>query len=60
MIAAQSDPASGDTNSQLGLEPPAQEELQISPVSVKSLPAGADGKRRIEVAISQAALQAIA
>jgi len=54
------DPSSGDTSSQLGLEAPASEDLQISPVSVKALPPTEDGKRRIEVVVSISSLQPLA
>jgi len=52
--------SSGDTNSQLGLEPPASQDLQVSPAAVKSLEPMPDGKRRIEVILSVTALQPIA
>jgi len=54
------DPSSGDTNSQLGLEAPPSEDLQISPVSVKALAPAEDGKRRIEVVVSISSLQPLA
>jgi len=44
-------PSSGDTGSQLGLETPASQDLQISPAAVKSLEPLPDGKRRIEILI---------
>jgi hypothetical protein len=53
-------PSSGDTGSQLGLEAPASQDLQVSPAAVKSLEAMDDGKRRIEVIVSIGALQAVA
>jgi hypothetical protein len=53
-------PSTGDTNSQLGLEAPASQDLQISPAAVKSLEPMSDGKRRIEVILSITALQPIA
>jgi len=54
------DPSSGDTQSQLGLEAPPGEDLQISPAVVKPLAPTADGKRRIEVVIGASSLKAIA
>jgi len=53
-------PSSGDTGSQLGLEGPASQDLQVSPAAVKSLEPTEDGKRRIEVVLSISALQPIA
>ncbi len=53
-------PSSGDTQSQLGLEAPAAQELQISPAAVKSLEPMPDGKRRIEVILSITSLAPIA
>ena len=50
----------GDTNSQLGLEAPVAQDLQVSPAAVKSLEPAEDGTRRIEVIVSITALQAIA
>ncbi|HTV64911.1 MAG TPA: hypothetical protein VMD98_04860 [Bryocella sp.] len=52
--------SSGDTQSQLGLEAPASQDLQISPASVKALEPMADGKRRIEVILSITSLAPIA
>lgn len=52
--------SSGDTSSQLGLEAPAAQDLQVSPAAVKSLEPMQDGKRRIEIIISVTALQPIA
>jgi hypothetical protein len=54
------DPSTGDTSSQLGLEPPPSEDLQISPSVVTSLPPTPDGDRRIEVMLSAVALAPIA
>ena len=54
------DPSTGDTNSQLGLEPPPAEDLQISPSLVISLPPAADGSKRIEVMLSALALAPVA
>lgn len=54
------DPSSGDTNSQLGLEPPASEDLEISPALIRMLAPTADGKRRIQVVIGATTLQPIA
>ena len=53
-------PSSGDTSSQLGLEAPASQDLQVSPAAVKSLEPMADGGRQIEVIISITALAPIA
>jgi hypothetical protein len=53
-------PFSGDTNSQLGLEAPASQDLQISPAAIRSLEPSADGRRRIEVILSITALLPIA
>lgn len=53
-------PSSGDTNSQLGLEAPASQDLQVSPAAVKALEPEEDGKRRIEIIVSITALQPIA
>jgi hypothetical protein len=55
-----SDPSTGDTSSQLGLEPPSAEDLQISPALVKALAPTEDGRRRIEAVISATSLKAIA
>ncbi len=54
-----SDPSSGDTSSQLGLEAPTAEDLQISPAVIKPLEP-ADGKRRVEVVVSACSLRPIA
>jgi len=53
-------PSSGDTSSQLGLEAPASQDLQVSPAVVKSLTPMPDGKRRIEAVLSITSLQPIA
>jgi len=53
-------PSSGDTQSQLGLEAPAAQDLQVSPAAVKSLEPMPDGKRRIEVILSITSLAPIA
>ncbi len=53
-------PSSGDTSSQLGLEAPPAQDLQISPAAVKALEPMPDGKRRIEVILSITSLQPIA
>jgi len=53
-------PSSGDTGSQLGLEAPPSQDLQISPAVVKALEPSADGRRRIEVTLSITALLPIA
>ena len=55
-----SDPSTGDTNSQLGLEAPAAEDLPISPALVKALPPAPDGIRRIEAVVSANTLKPIA
>ena len=55
-----SNPSTGDTSSQLGLEPPSAADLQVSPALVKTLNPTEDGKRRIEAVISASALKAIA
>ena len=55
-----SDPSTSDTNSQLGLEPPTAEDLQISPGLIKALEPTADGKRRIEAVVSATSLKPIA
>lgn len=55
-----SNPSTGDTGSQLGLEPPTAADLQIAPALVKALEPTADGKRRIEAVISATSLKAIA
>jgi hypothetical protein len=54
------DPSTGDTSSQLGLEPPPAEDLQIAPSVVTSLPPAEDGSKRIEVMLSATALDPIA
>ncbi len=51
------DPASGDTPSQLGLEAPIFEELEIAPAIVRTLPAADDGRRRAEVTLSATSLR---
>ena len=53
-------PSSGDTGSQLGLEAPPSQDLQISPALIKTLKASADNKRRIEVVLGATTLQPIA
>jgi hypothetical protein len=55
-----SDPSTGDTNSQLGLEVPRAEDMQISPAAIKALAPEADGRRRIEVIASATSLRTIA
>jgi hypothetical protein len=55
-----SDPSTGDTNSQLGLEPPTAEDLQISPALVQAIEPTEDGKRRIKATVSATSLKAIA
>lgn len=55
-----SNPSSGDTSSQLGLEPPAASDMPLSPALVKALKPTADGKRQIEAVISATAMIAIA
>lgn len=54
------DPSTGDTGSQIGLEPPPSEDLQISPSVVSSLPPAQDGSRRFEIMLSAIALAPIA
>ena len=54
------DPSSGDNKSQLGLEPPTAEDVQISPARVEELETTTDGRRQIEVVISVTALEPIA
>lgn len=54
------DPASGDIKSQLGLEAPTAEDVQISPARVEELGAEGDGRRRIAVSISVTSLEPIA
>jgi hypothetical protein len=55
-----SDPATGDTSSQLGLEAPAAEDMPISPAVLKPLVPEQDGLRRIEVILSATALGVVA
>ncbi len=55
-----SDPSTGDTDSQLGLEPPTAEDLQVSPALIKALEPTSDGKRRIEAVVGATALKPIA
>jgi hypothetical protein len=55
-----SNPSTGDTNSQLGLEAPSAADLQISPALVKALEPTENGKRRIEAVVSAASLNTIA
>jgi hypothetical protein len=54
------DPSSGDTGSQLGLEPAHSEDIQISPALIRALPAAAGGERNFEVMLSASALKVIA
>jgi len=54
------DPSTGDTGSQLGLEPPPSEDLQIAPCVVTSLPPSEDGSPRFEFMLSVTALAPIA
>jgi hypothetical protein len=55
-----SDASSGDTSSQLGLEPSTAEDLELSPAAVKALDPLADGRRRIEVTLSACSLKGVA
>lgn len=55
-----SDPSSGDTGSQLGLEASPAEDLQLSPAAIKRLEPEADGKRRVEVIVSACSLRPLA
>ncbi len=55
-----SDPSSGDTSSQLGLEAPTAEDLPVSPAAVKMLEPAENGKRRMEIVVSVTALRAAA
>jgi hypothetical protein len=55
-----SDPSTGDTGSQLGLEPPPSEDLQVAPCFVSSLPPSPDGRPRFEIMLSATALAPIA
>lgn len=55
-----SDASTGDTSSQLGLEPPTAEDLPISPALLRPLTPANDGRRRVEVIIGAASLRAIA
>jgi hypothetical protein len=54
------DPSSGDTGSQIGLQPPPSEDLQISPSVVTALPPAQDGSRRFEIMLSATSLAPIA
>jgi hypothetical protein len=54
------DPSSGDTGSQIGLEPTPSEDLQIYPAMARALPPGTNGERRLEVVLSAVALKPIA
>ena len=53
-------PSSGDTRSQLGLEPPPAEDVQIVPALIESLAPQANGKRRYEIIVSAKALHPVA
>jgi len=53
-------PSTGDTGSQLGLESPTAEDLQISPALVTALEPTADGKRRIAALLGANSLKPIA
>ena len=55
-----SDPSTGDTASQLGLEAPTAGDMQISPAAIKALDPAPNGSRRIEVLLSATALRTIA
>ena len=55
-----SDPATGDTSSQLGITPPTAEDVQIAPAVVQAMAPEADGTRRIQVLLSAKSLHAIA
>ena len=55
-----SDASTGDTSSQLGLEPPTDEDLLVSPGLIKSLEPASNGNRRIEAVVSANSLQSIA
>jgi hypothetical protein len=59
-----SDPAAGDTNSQLGITPPTTEDIVIAPAKVQEMqpPAAVavDGNRRWQVMFSARALRAAA
>jgi hypothetical protein len=52
--------SAGDTNSQLGLTPPACEDVPLSPAVVRALPATKDGRRQVKVMISSGAVKAAA
>jgi len=54
------DPSTGDTSSQLGLEPPTVSDVQIAPAVVQVAPPAKDGTLRIQVLVSAKALQPIA
>lgn len=54
------DASSGDTGSQLGLEPPPSEDLPISPAIVRSLPPAENGSKRFEVMLSATVLRPMA
>ena len=54
------DPSTGDTNSQLGIEPPTAEDVEIAPAVVQSTKPAADGTRHWEVLFSARALRAAA
>ena len=54
------DPSTGDTSSQLGLEPPTAGDLPISPAIVTALEPTADGRRRLSVLLGANSLAPIA
>jgi hypothetical protein len=54
------DPSSGDNRSQLGLEPPPFEDLQIFPAVLTGLDPAADGSKRIQVTLPASAIDPFA
>ena len=55
-----SDPSTGDTASQLGLEAPRAEDIEIYPATVKPLTPTDGGRRRVEAVVSATSLRSIA
>ncbi len=52
--------AAGDTNSQLGLTPPATEDVPLAPAVIRTLVPTHDGRRQVKVLVSSGAVKAAA
>jgi hypothetical protein len=52
--------SSGDTKSQIGLETPIFEDVEVSPAVIQTLAPAEDGRRRAELALSTSSLRRLA